>query len=401
VRDRAMGRAGLLITLPAAGAAAAVVLRLGWPVAAVALAFSVGHLVTLPGPAGGRHSLSPAVAVAAAFVIDDPVPVLLCSGAVGLPVGWWVARIRLGSRAADDLFPATPAGLLAFTGVLAAGLAWGHLFVPDHLDHWAHLLVLLPSCAAWYLAAALVGSWWSERRRRIPTGLLVRAALGDVPAYLALFGAGALYGASAPGMGWWAVVLAGIPYGFAHLSFERLATTQTTYRQTIRALGRIPEAGGYARPGHAERTAGLATAMGGEIGLSPAATRQVEYAAFLCDIGRIVLADPAVAGGRFTTADLAHWSAAIVGEAPYLESVAHIVAESHKPYRQSGEERDLALPQGAQLVKISSAYDYHLAGGMEPVDALEMLHRGTAYEYDPELVAALRRVLQQRAVAGV
>ena len=399
--SRTMIRDGLLMALPAAGVAAAVALRLGWPVAVIAAAFAVGHLVTLPGLAGGRHTLAPAVSVAAAFAIHDPVAVLLCSGAVGLPVGWWLARIRFGSRVAEGLFPATPAGLLAFTGLLAAGVAVTHSLIPEHLDYWAHLAVLVPACAAWYLVAALVGPWWSEQRRLFSYGLLVRASLRDGSAYLVLFSAGALYGVGAPGMGWWAVVLAGIPYAFAHLSFQRLATTQTTYRQTIRALSRIPEAGGYAQPGHAERTAGLAASMGGEIGLSPQETRQVEYAAFLCDIGRIVLADPAIAGGGFTTADLAQWSAAIVGEAPYLEPVARIVAENHRPYRQPGEERDPQLPRGAQVVKIASAYDYHLAGGMEPVDALEMLHRGAAYEYDPELVAALRRVLQQRAVSGV
>jgi hypothetical protein len=394
-------RDGFLMALPAAGVSAALVLGLGWSVGVIGLAFAVGHLVTLPGPSGGRYTLAPAVAVATAFVVHHPVAVLLCGGAVGIPVGWWLARIRFGNRVAESLFPATPAGLLAFSGVLAAGLAATRALVPAHLDYWVHLGLLVPACVAWYLVAAVVGPLWSEQRRRVSVALLVRASLRDGAAYLVLFSAGALYGVGAPSMGWWAVVLAGIPYAFAHLSFLRLATTQTTYRQTIRALGRIPEAGGYAQPGHAERTADLAAAVSGEVGFTLDETRQVEFAAFLCDIGRIVLADPTVAGSGFTTADLAQWSAAIVGEAPYLEPVARIVAENHKPYRQPGEERDPALPRGAQVVKIASAYDYHLAGGMEPVDALEMLHRGASYEYDPELVAALRRVLQRKAAAEV
>jgi hypothetical protein len=37
---------------------------------------------------------------------------------------------------------------------------------------------------------------------------------------------------------------------------------------------------------------------------------------------------------------------------------------------------------------------------MEPVDALEVLHRGAAYEYDPDVIGALRRVLQRRGLPG-
>ena len=32
------------------------------------------------------------------------------------------------------------------------------------------------------------------------------------------------------------------------------------------------------------------------------------------------------------------------------------------------------------------------------VDALESFHRGGAYDYDPEVVGALRRVLERRGV---
>ena len=37
---------------------------------------------------------------------------------------------------------------------------------------------------------------------------------------------------------------------------------------------------------------------------------------------------------------------------------------------------------------------------MEPGDALEVLHRGVAYDYDPEVLAALRRVLLRRGYLG-
>ena len=166
--------------------------------------------------------------------------------------------------------------------------------------------------------------------------------------------------------------------------------------------GRVPEAGGFSLPGHAERSADMAIAIGGELGLSARDTRRVEDATLLADIGRVVLGAPAVAlGGGFTTADLAGWSAAIIAEAPTLQPVAELVAESPRPYRRPGEARDPSLPPAAQVVKVATAYDYSVGGGMEPADALEVLHRGVAYEYDPEILAALRRVLQRRGCSGV
>ena len=35
---------------------------------------------------------------------------------------------------------------------------------------------------------------------------------------------------------------------------------------------------------------------------------------------------------------------------------------------------------------------------MSPLEALEALHAGAAYEYDPEVVASLRRLLETRGV---
>jgi hypothetical protein len=390
-----------MMALPAAGATGAILFDLGWPVAAVAAAFAAGHLIALPGRAGGRHSLSPAVAVAAALSLADPLGILLCAGAIGLPAGWWLARLRYGERASEDLFAAAPAGLLAFSGTLAAGSAISDVLVPLSFRDEAHLVVLLASCGAWYLSAALAGAWWSHARRRIPGRFLLRTALGDGSPYLVLFASGGLYGVAVGEMGVWAVPLAAIPYAFSHLSLQRLAATARTYRQTIRALGRVPEAGGYSQPGHAERTADLAAAVAGELRLPPAEVSRVEYAALLSDIGRVVLSDPAVAAGGCTTGDFAQWSEAIIGEVSYLERVAHIVGQMHLPYRRQGEERDPEVLASAQIVKIASSYDTHASGGMEPLDALEILHRGAAYEYDPDVVAALRRVLQRRRVPGV
>jgi len=366
------------------------------PTLAIGAAFALGHLIPLRSGAGRLQPVGPAVAAAAA--LSHAVLPALWGAALGLPLGWLVARLRFGERRAADLLAGESAGTAAFFGVYS-GL---HALLAQPGNSWVHLAILLLPTVAWYLASAGARTGWTETRRRVSAGLLWRMALREWPVYLVLVAAGSLYGLTVEALGAWAVLLAALPYGFAYLAFDRLATAAATHRQTIRALGRVPEAGGFSLSGHAERCADMATAMGGELKMSPRDTRLVEDAAVLADIGRVVLGGSASGSARaFTTGELAQWSAAIIAEAPTLQPVAALVAESHRPYRRPGEARDPSLPPAAQVVKVATAYDYAVGGGMEPGDALEVLHRGVAYDYDPEILAALRRVLQRRGYAGV
>ena len=51
----------------------------------------------------------------------------------------------------------------------------------------------------------------------------------------------------------------------------------------------------------------------------------------------------------------------------------------------------------SRIIKVAAAYDWrvHLEG-LSPLQALEVLHTGAAYDYDPEVVASLRRLLESR-----
>ncbi len=135
--------------------------------------------------------------------------------------------------------------------------------------------------------------------------------------------------------------------------------------------------------------------------LAPAEVERVEYAGLLHDVGRVVFSDPTVAAGGYSDDDVAAWGAAIIQESPYLSRVGQMVADQNQPYRRPGEARNELVPRSAQVVRVCAGYDRAVhEQGLTVTEALEELHRGAAYDYDPEVVAALRRVLQRKGVPG-
>jgi HD-GYP domain-containing protein (c-di-GMP phosphodiesterase class II) len=223
--------------------------------------------------------------------------------------------------------------------------------------------------------------------------------LHDLNVFMGLALTGALFGELFGAIGWWALPIALLPYSFAHAAFKRFQETKTTYRQTIRALARIPEVSGLGIDGHADRTTDLATSIAKEMGLGPSQVDDVEYAALMHDIGRVSLSEPQILKMGYTDDDLARWSAEIIAESPYLERVAEQVRHQYESYRKPGEQDDPDISDVSRIIKVSAAYDWRVhRSGMSPLSALEELHAGAAYEFDPEVVASLRRILEARGV---
>lgn len=370
-------------------------------VSLLALAFTMGYVFTIPDRAGRRLSLSPMVGVAALLLTDGSLQVILPAAAVGMPLGWWYMGTTRGPRGLDHVFPSDAMALVAAAAIYSGlNSMITERLLPQQVEL-AQALAVGLAALAWYVTAALTRPLRSGLRRRLGLRRIWWQAFLDGPAYLALVAGGAMLGLAWEAMSWWAIPLALVPYGFSHLSLTRLAETRHTYRQTIRALGRIPEAGGLVGQGRAERTAELAGALAGQIRLPQSEVERVEYAGLLHDVGRVVFNDPKVAAGGYTDADVAAWGAAIIQESPFLRTVGTIVADQHEPYRRRGEARNSQLPRAAQVVRVAGTYDRAVhEHGKTPVEALEELHRGAAYEFDPEVVGALRRVLRQRGVPG-
>ena len=311
----------------------------------------------------------------------------------GLTALWIIRSSRSHEQAA--VFGMSVRRSVGFGSYLLISRFMDRLDYPEVLAAWREVFVFLG--AATIAFAMEVGLAYLARRTRIggdPPNPLIDAA--DLSVFASLTASGALFGLTYSKVGWWALAVSLLPYAFAHGAFRRFRAAKLTYAQMIRALGQIPEAAGHSGVGHAGRCADLALAVGVEFGMNSTELERLEYAALLHDIGRISLNEPAVVRRGYTDADIGAWGAEIVKEAQYLEPVAEVVRRNHEPFRSPGQLRDDALPLASRIVRAVSAFDGALADTGSSLEAMELLHRGSAYEFDPAVTAALRTVIDRR-----
>lgn len=265
----------------------------------------------------------------------------------------------------------------------------------------AMVLAVLIGGAIDLLLAALVRAE-RERSRLLPT--LRNELRAFVGIGFSMAATGMLVALAIPLMGMWTLAVIAIPVAVTQFSFRRYAAIRRTYRQTIRALSRVTEVGGYVDPGHSRRVTRLAVAIGRDFGLNDSDLLDLEYAALMHDIGQLALplAIPRGSTLRVSPSErvrIAELGAAVVRSTGSLDRVATIVATQAHPYRKMRESADPEVPLGARIVRVASAYDDLLVAADATVaarwNALERLRMGMAYEYDPRVVEALTRVLEK------
>jgi response regulator RpfG family c-di-GMP phosphodiesterase len=250
------------------------------------------------------------------------------------------------------------------------------------------------------LAAAVRAS-----EQRVPFRTAVvdesRALVGIASAIAAT---GVLIALAAPVMGYWALPVFAVPLLLTQFSFRRFATIEGTYQQTIRALSRITEVGGYTETGHARRVSRLAVMVGRELGVSERDLKELEYAANLHDIGQLSLAEP-IPGGTTTIlspADqrtIAELGANVIAQTGVLTKAAEIVRRQADPYRPGPGRVDATLPLESRIIKVVNAYDDLVGASVESdrkLQAVERLELGIDREYDPDVVDTLARIVARQ-----
>lgn len=378
--------AGLALGLYLAGTSSRSAVNLAVWVGLVAAA----DLIRVPSPSGGRISLIGGAGLIGVVLVDT-VPDLAAIFSLGLVVSRLLTVLWADESAKGSDFLRSLAGL----GVLVL-VQVGDQWTTDQLN-WSgqgqQLTVILVAGFAWFVADAFVRMLGAFGVGRASIRYVWLLALEDWPIMLSLFASAGLFALSQPIIGWWAIPVAVVPFAISYVSFSLLAGTRQTYGQMIRALSRLPEVAGLSPDGHAASTAMLASTMARGMGMHPEHVTQLEYAALLHDIGRITVED---SDEEPNSSDLARWGAEIIRQAPYLAEVADHVEHHDAPYRRPGEEDDPAIGIESRIIKVAAAYDKaNRTHQMAPVEALEVLHRRTAYDYDPAVVARLRAVLRR------
>src|SRR6266702_961222 len=228
---------------------------------------------------------------------------------------------------------------------------------------------------------------WDEMRVQLPLG----AAVGATAILVSL----AAYEVGLAALG---VFIA--PLLVTQVAFRRYAGIRATYLQTVRALARVTEVGGYVEDGHARRVGQLAVVVGRDLGMSEPELLELEYAALMHDIGQLSLRDP-IPGGATVLASpeeqrrIAELGASVIDQAGVLDGVAEIVRYQSWPWRG----RDREPPVGSRIIRAANAFDDLVGASAETsrtMAALEWLRLDTATEYDPRVVDALAKVAGRR-----
>jgi len=170
---------------------------------------------------------------------------------------------------------------------------------------------------------------------------------------------------------------------------------------------------------HLRRTSGVTGRASLSTGLSPDRVADVRSAAELHDVGKVAIPDdilekPSALSDEEWTFMRRHTliGARIVAAAPALDRVAPLVRSSHERWDGRGYPDGLAgeeIPLGARIVAVCDAFhamtsDRPYGQALDPEMALEELERCAGTQFDPAVVGAFRRAVDDlragRTVAG-
>jgi hypothetical protein len=364
---------------------------------------------------GTRHTAPLATAAALAFAMTVACP-------KGTPAGYGsslvvaVTAVAMGFGLVPSLISRRPIRLSSLATSLLGITVAALLFRETPISGGRTVLELQASWPPDLLALVMVIVSAFALTVEVFLLTLVRAARAHAPfrrtfqdEFMAAFGltaalsaTGALVALAERPLGVVAIPLFLFPLGLTQFAVRRQSAIRRTYGQTIRTLSRLTEFGGYTEQGHAARVAELSLAMGRQLGMSERDVLDLEYAALLHDIGQVSLSEPIPGGATVLAAPadqrrIAHDGAEIVRQTGVLDNVAVILeaqTTSYRHVRELGED----LPLASRIIKVCNAYD-DMAGSSPTVTrraaAMERIHLGLGYEYDPRVVDALGQALER------
>jgi len=375
--------------------AAGELLRVRMPSGRVAAPIASGSAIGLAvlGPIDGHSPFDVPAGVVTLVVAAALALALVVRSLLGRSVEWYIVAARtIGVGVTAVLFRAVP---------LDGQSAWSWLGDLDARPPWLVAVAMMAAAAAGLYADLVLTGLVRARRSGVPVLGAVREELEEAQALtFGVLAAGPLVAFLAPVVGLLALPLGLLPMTLTNVAVRRYAANRATYRQTIATLSRLTDVAGYTPTGHAARVAERAVGIGRFMGLHADAVQDLEYAALLHDLGQVGLRSPIPDGATVLAAPddqrrIASEGARIVRRTEVLDRVADLMERQTTPFRhvrEWGEE----VPVSSRIIKVANAFDDFSHGRTDPGSveaALERIHLGLGYEYDPEVVEALIRTI--------
>ncbi len=163
--------------------------------------------------------------------------------------------------------------------------------------------------------------------------------------------------------------------------------------------------------GHGRRTARIARAIGREIDLPSADLHHLTLAAYLHDIGLLMLppglmdsAAPLEPDTYVAVQNHCRIGAALLEPYAFLQEAAILVAHHHERWDGTGYPygiRGPFIPLGARILSVADAYDAIRVpeasdSALRDLIASRILHVAAGTQFDPTIVAALTSCLEHR-----
>jgi hypothetical protein len=391
-----------------------------WELALFILVAGMMDVMVVPIAGGGGVAASFAVLFAGLLVLGPAT------------TAWVAALAGLWSEGVVRRRPAVRTGFNVGHSVLslaAAGWAYeklGGQFGRVELGYWepataamAAALVLWLLETGWVSLAVVLergGRIWRRLRASLAPMLALDAALASVGLLLAslyqcrhqLLGGTSWHGS---------LVLCGVallPCALLYYAYRLQGDLQEVYAQSLRTLGALVEAkveGG--RSGHGERVARLAARLAEVVELPADQVRQVRYAGYLHDIGKVgvpaeLLSREKEQYGDELGAVRVHPQVGgeILTPIRFLTPAARMVRAHHERWDGLGYPARLRreeIPVGARLLSLANAYvgmTHSACPRLTAGRAMGRLQQAAGSRFDPELVDALARLLRRSGVAA-
>lgn len=192
------------------------------------------------------------------------------------------------------------------------------------------------------------------------------------------------------------------PLLVARQVYERYLALNQSYIETVRSLVLLIEAKDSYTRGHSERVAMYARRLGQRMGLSSKALTQIEYAAWLHDLGKVAVPMSILKKeGKLSDEERQTINAhprrgsELVSRVPTLVGIAPIVRAHHERWDGKGYCDGLAgyqIPAAARVLALADSFDamtserpYRRALSFE--EAITELDTHSGSQFDPSLVA--------------